>query len=161
MAEGAFHGTTTGLMKSSLVYWRAAGFDKRAKGQLIDTLKRLRLYCQAPDPRVKGSTDLDEAMKQFTIWPERELLKQIEGSVITLVSTERDKPQTPRWKAFKLLDARMPKLRLIDHINKLAGHAQRRLLDAGWPKLEEISCDKHAPGEKGRDTQNLLRDISD
>ena len=138
-------------------YWRAA-FGKRARERLTAALKKLSLYCRAPDLRAKEATDLDEAMKQFTWWPKSDFLKQIEDSVLTLASTERKNPSRRIWKAFEIVNKRMPKLHLVKEINALAKRAKERLTDAGWSKLEEISWD--ALGEKGKDVQSLLHDIA-
>ena len=64
-------------------------------------LERLRVYCQEPDQKAKGATDLTTAMKQFTHWPPNDLLKSIEDGVICLVKDERVKPPRPLWTAFR------------------------------------------------------------
>jgi len=60
-------------------YWRAA-FGKRAKERLIADLGRLTFYCQPADPKAKGATDLHEAMKQFTYWPDAHLLQGLRAT---------------------------------------------------------------------------------
>ena len=72
-------------------YWNVA-IGKHAKKRLAADLARLPFYCQPADPNAKGATDLHEAMKQFTYWPQEELLGQLEGNVLTLALTERKFP---------------------------------------------------------------------
>jgi RNA polymerase sigma factor (sigma-70 family) len=139
-------------------FWRSA-FGKPARKQLAAAVEKLSLYCHAPDLRAEGATDLDEVMKYRTWWPENDLLKQIENSVLTLASTERKNPSRRIWGAFELVDKRTPKLHLVKEINALAKRAQERLTDAGRSKLEEISG-KYMPGEKQKDIQSLRRDIA-
>src|SRR6266446_5469520 len=94
------------------MYLRSA-FGKRTKEELTRALKRLALFCQEPNPQAKGETELAKAMKkQFTFWPTSDLLQQLDFCVQRLASFERKKPPRPPWKAFRLVDKRMPSLRL-------------------------------------------------
>jgi RNA polymerase sigma-70 factor, ECF subfamily len=140
-------------MKAARVYLR--GPRKLAKRRLIDILERLALYCQAPDPQAKGSTDLHEAMKQFTWWPQNDLLKQLENSALTLAMTERKNPSRRIWKAFELVDTRMPTLHLLKHINELVERARERFTEANFSDLEALSWE----WREDKDARNLLRDI--
>src|SRR5262249_27669916 len=93
-------------------YWPPA-FGKPAKERLIADLGRLALYCQPADPKAKSATDVDEAMKQFTWWPQRELLEQIEDGVLTIALTQRKYPARRIWKNFELVNKRNRKLHLL------------------------------------------------
>src|SRR5947207_857437 len=83
---------------------------QRTKKELSSILELLALYCQEPDPQAKGATDLVKAIKQFTLWPTSDLLKSLEFNVTCLASLERKKPPLPLWRAFQLVDKRMPSL---------------------------------------------------
>src|SRR5262249_35885071 len=134
-------------------YWPPA-FGKPAKERLIADLGRLALYCQPADPNPKSATDVDEAMKQFTWWPQRELLEQIEDGVLTIALTQRKYPARRIWKNFELVNKRNRKLHLLDHVNDLVSRARERFTELGWSKLEELSW------EQGEDGKKLFHDIS-
>jgi RNA polymerase sigma factor (sigma-70 family) len=142
-------------MKGALrMYWRA-GFGNRARKQLTAAVEKLSLYCRAPDLQAKGATDLDEAMKQFTWWPQSDLLYQIKDSVLTLASTERKNPSRRIWRAFELVDTRMPKPQLLKHINELVERAIERFTEANFSDLEALVWERR----EGKEAQDLLRDI--
>src|SRR5262249_39229574 len=95
--------------------------SNRAEERLKDDLKRLALHCQPPDPRAKNATDLNEAMKQFTWWPNADLLERIEYGVLTIALTQRKYPERQLWKNFVLVNKRKKKLHLVERINELVG----------------------------------------
>jgi hypothetical protein len=130
-----------GVMRA---YYRAA-IGRRAKEQLTSTLERLVVYCQA------------KAMKQFTRWPTSDLLLPLENSVTQLVRVEREKPPRPLWKAFQLVDKRMPKLRLVLRVNNLAKRARDRLTESGESVLSKL---ERQAGARNADARSLLRDIA-
>jgi hypothetical protein len=127
---------------------------QRTKKELSSILERLALYCQEPNPQAKGATDLVKAIKQFTSWPTSDLLKSLEFNVTCLASFEREKPPLPFWRAFQLVDKRMPSLRLVLRVNNLVKRVKDRLTEAGRSALEELLW------EDGKDAQNLLQDIA-
>jgi hypothetical protein len=133
---------------------------KLAREQLEENLELLRIYCQDPDSLArelaKDHPDLPplpELMKGF-YWPPRELLKSLEESVVLLIATERTKKPSPRWKAFILLDKRMPSLRLVLRVNNLVNRAISRLKNAGESVLSKAARDTGSVA-----AQNLLRDL--
>jgi len=141
-------------MKGALrKYWLVA-FGKHAKKRVAADLASLAFYCQPADPKAKGATDLHQAMKQFTYWPQEELLGRLEDSVLTLALTERKFPDRRIWKNFQLIHRRMPRLRLVEHINEIVERAKERFTESGWSKLEELSWKEDEGARK------LLRDIS-
>jgi RNA polymerase sigma factor (sigma-70 family) len=139
------------MNKALLSYWRVVFGGRRARRRLSDALERLSLYCQAPEPQAKMATELHEAMKQWTWWPQNDLLKQIKDSVLILASTERKKPEWRPWKAFELVDRRNPGPRLIKRIGELVERARERFTESNFSDLEALSADK--------DALKLLRDI--
>jgi hypothetical protein len=88
-----------------------------------------------------------------TLWPSRELLQSLEESVVHLIATQRKKPPSPAWKAFELLDRRMPSLRLVLRVDNLAKHALERFEQIGESPLDNLAR------QNREDAQNLLRDI--
>jgi hypothetical protein len=137
-------------------YYRAA-IGKRAKEELTRTLAGLDKYCREPDPQAKGATDLAKAMKQFTFWPTSDLLLPLENSVMRLVRLERKKPLRPPWKAFQLIDKRMPSLRLVLRVNNLVKRARDRLTKSGESALSKLGRQARAGNLNAR---SLLRDIA-
>jgi RNA polymerase sigma factor (sigma-70 family) len=135
-------------------FWYAAQ-SNRAEKTLKDCLKSLSLYCRAPDPAAKNATDLHEAMKQFTWWPDASLLKRIENSVLAIALTERKYPWRRIWKNFALVNRRKTKLGLLKHVNELVKRARERFTDANFSDLEALSWE----GRKDENARNLLRDI--
>lgn len=141
-------------MKGALrKYWIVA-FGKHAKKRLAADLASLAFYCQPADAKAKGATDLHQAIKQFTYWPQEELLGQLEDSVLTVALTERKFPDRRIWKNFQLIHRRMPGLRLVEHINEIVERARERFTESGSSKLEELSW------KEDEGTRKLLRDIS-
>jgi len=134
---------------------------KRAREQLEHNLELLRIYCQDPDSLERelakdlpDSTPLPEMLKRYMYWPPRELLKSLEESVVLLIATERTKKPSPRWKAFILLDKRMPALRLVLRVNNLVKRAISRLKNAGESVLSKAARDTGSVA-----AQILLRDL--
>ena len=134
-------------------YWKLIA--KGAREWLTAELERVALYCQPPDPEARGATDLDRAMKQFTWWPDDEQLQRIEGAVLNLATAERKFPSRRTWKAFELVNRRMPGLRLVKHINDLVSRATERFMEANFSSLEALSWE----WREDKDARNLLRDI--
>jgi hypothetical protein len=131
------------------VYYRAAIVE-----HVRADLKRLALYCQEPDQKAKGATDLATAMKQFTHWPTIDLLKSIEFDVTRLAGFERKKPtRPPLWEPFQRVNRRISSLRLVWRVNNLVERAKSRLTDAGQSALEKLWQ------EQTKDAQGLLHDI--
>jgi hypothetical protein len=71
-----------------------------------------------------------------------------------LVAKERESPPTPVWKAFFLLNRRMPSLRLVVRVNNLIKRACDRLQEVGESGLERLARQQ----EQGN-AQRLLRDV--
>src|SRR5207248_3245687 len=118
---------------------------------------RFTLYCREPDPQAKGVTDLAKAMRQFTLWPTSDLLLPLENSVTRLVRVEREKPPRPPWRAFQLVDKRMPSLRLVRRVNNLAKRARDRLTESGESVLGKLERQARLGNA---DARSLLRDIA-
>jgi RNA polymerase sigma-70 factor, ECF subfamily len=132
---------------------RALG--NRTESRLRDDLQRLALYCQPPDPAAKNATDLDERMKQFTWWPQENLLARIEDGVLAIALTQRKYPERRLWKNFELVNRRKKKLQLVDQINDLVSRARERFTKANFSDLEALSSERR----ENTDARNLLRDI--
>jgi hypothetical protein len=145
----------TRWMKGPLRKYYHLAFGNRAEKRLITALEKLPLYCQAPDPKAESATDLHEAMKQWTWWPQEDSLGQIKDSVLTLARTERRNPERRPWEMFELVDRRKSKLRLVERVNDLVGHAKDRFIEANFSDLEALSWER----DKDKSAQNLLRDI--
>ena len=133
--------------------WRAY-YRKRTKDELTSILTRLGVHCQEPDPTAKGAADLLKAIKQFTFWPTKELLQQLDHCVMCLVTSGGRFELIGRWKAFQRLNKRMPSLRLVLSVDNLVKRALNRLKESGRSALAELSW------ENGKNAQNLLRDIA-
>jgi RNA polymerase sigma factor (sigma-70 family) len=146
-------------MNKALLSYRRAAFGKHPARRWFSAPKRLAVCCLAPDPQAKGATDLDEAMKQFTWWPENDLLKHIKDSVLTLASTQRKYPEKRPWKTFMLVDRRMPGLRLLKHINGVVERARERFTEAGFSDLETLEPD-WSKAERFSDLEALPRKSS-
>jgi RNA polymerase sigma factor (sigma-70 family) len=133
-------------------YWRAAVTSKPARKQFEKRLKtnlgNLSLYCQPPKPCAKGTTDLYEAMRQWTWWPDFFQLLRIEDDALTLALSERKFPSRRIWKAFELVNRRHRKPELLKHINDLVRRATERFRESGVPKLEGMSWDQERDEEK-------------
>jgi len=90
------------------------------------------------------------------VWPDRGLLRLLEDSVMHLIATERMKRPSPAWKAFQLLNKRMPSLRLVLRVNNLIKHARERLEETGQSALDKLE----RQAERGdENAQKLLSDI--
>jgi hypothetical protein len=92
---------------------------KLAKARLFLRLNRLARFCKAQDTPWPG-----------TIWPDQVFLRSLEAEVVFLIITERKKRPSPAWKAFQLLNKRMPSLQLVLRINNLVKRARDRLEEA-------------------------------
>jgi RNA polymerase sigma factor (sigma-70 family) len=129
--------------------------SNRMEERLRDDLARLTLYCQPPDPKARSATDLDEAMKEFTWWPNANLLERIEDGVLTIALTQRKFPERKIWKNFELVNKRKKKLHLLKQVNDLVERARERFIKANFSDLEALSWECR----EDKDAQNLLRDI--
>src|SRR5262249_13054403 len=114
----------------------------QTKKRLILILDMLASYCK---PRV--------TMWPGTVWPSREFLQSLENHVMLLIATQRKKPPSPVWKAFQLLNRRMPLLRLVLRVNNLVKRARDLLAEAGESALEKLVR------QDREDAQGLVRDI--
>jgi hypothetical protein len=119
---------------------------KLAKERLFLRLNRLARFCKAQDTPWPG-----------TIWPDQVFLLSLEDEVVFLITTERKKRPSPAWKAFQLLNTRMPSLQLVLRINNLVKRARDRLEEAAQRPLSKLE----QQAECGDDNaQKLLRDIA-
>lgn len=129
-----------------------------ARGRLERDLELLTIYCQDPDGIARQMAvkvcDMPELFKRYTFWPSRGLLQSLEENVELLIKPERDKPPSPAWKAFQLLDKRIPSLRLILRVNNLVKRAKERLKNTGESVLSKAARDTDSV-----EAQNLLRDL--
>jgi hypothetical protein len=66
-------------------------------------------------------------------WPTFYFLGSVTGNVVDYLkfTGERIKPPRPKWKAFKLLDKRLPSLQLAAQVDELAKRALHRLREDG------------------------------
>src|SRR6266853_5555711 len=62
-------------------------------------------------------------------WPTYYFLESVTGSIVDYLkfTRERVRPPRPKWKAFKLLDKRLPSFQLAAQVDELAERAQKRL----------------------------------
>lgn len=129
-------------------FWAGLVFGEPAKKRLIANLGNLSLYCQPPKSCPKGTTDLNEVMKQWTLWPGFPLLESIENSVLTLALSERKFASRRIWEAFVLVNRRTPSLHLLEHIKALVGRALDRFRESGRAKLEDVSWEQERDADK-------------
>ena len=94
-------------------------------------------------------------------WPSGDILKDVEERVIFLLDTERRKRPSPSWKAFELLDKRMPSLRLVLRVNNLFKRAYERLGEAGEAPMSKLSRQADAGDEGAEKLVNDLYKIKD
>jgi len=121
---------------------------KREQVALSDELARLSSYCN----------------KEDTHWPTSDDLGSILNRVEHILSFTRQRVMripllaaSPMWKAFQLLDKRMPKLHLIQRVNMLVKRARERLSEAKEASLTVLS---RQAGKGDQAARNLLRDIN-
>jgi hypothetical protein len=77
--------------------------------------------------------------------------------VMLLIATKRKKRPSPAWKAFQLLDRRMPKLLLVKRVDNLVKRARDRLEEAAQHPLSKLQQQAECGDEH---TRKLLRDIA-
>ena len=114
--------------------------NREAKEHLVLILGMLKNYCKP----------------QYTKWPFFEFLRLLEDSVMLLIATQRKKRPSPAWKAFRLLDRRMPSLRLVLRLNNLVKRARVRLVEAGESAVSKL---KRQASRGDKHARKLLRDI--
>lgn len=112
---------------------------REIRERVSSALKELSTYCRSSDTP--------------TSWPSGEFLRDIQNDVMFLVKEERKKEPYPRWKAFRLLDKRVPSLQLVRRIDGLATRARERLAEVGKSPLDQLA---QVPNESNR---KLLRDL--
>ena len=105
-----------------------AADPNETKQLVVDYLVRLSDCCQPP------------ANSKWTRirWPRGDDLRDLEERVIFLIARERRKRPSPSWKAFALLDKRMPSLRLVLRVNNLFKRAYERLAEAGEAPMSKL-----------------------
>jgi hypothetical protein len=74
-----------------------------------------------------------------------------------LIATERKKRPSPAWKAFQLLDRRMPKLLLVKRVDNLVKRAGNRLEEVAQHPLSKLQRQADCGDENA---QKLLDDIA-
>jgi hypothetical protein len=113
---------------------------RSAKARLLCCLDRLWGYCQpVPNQKAHDATNSEEPLwERHVPWPGREFLRDIEHNVLVLASHERSRQILPAWKAFKIVDKRMPTLRLVQRVDNLAKRARERLKAAGESDLSKM-----------------------
>jgi hypothetical protein len=119
---------------------------KQAKERLFLRLERLARYCKPSDTASPSA-----------IWPDQGFLRDLESEVVFLVATVRKNPPSPAWKAFRLLDRRMPKLLLVRRVDNLVKRARDRLEEAAQHPLSKLEQQAEGGDENA---QELLRDIA-
>ena len=118
---------------------------KLAKEQLFLRLEKLTRCCQPPG-------------KWRQTWcPDCVFLQSLENNVILLIETERKNRPSPAWKAFQLLDRRMPKLLLVKRVDNLMKRARDRLEEDAQHPLSKLERQAECGHENA---QKLLRDIA-
>jgi hypothetical protein len=111
-----------------------------AKARLLCYLDRLWGYCQPlPNQKAHDATNSEEPLwERHVRWPGREFLRDVERNVLVLALYERARQILPTWKAFKIVDKRMPTLRLVQRVDNLAKRATERLKEAGESELSKM-----------------------
>ncbi|HEU5247210.1 MAG TPA: hypothetical protein VFU09_08990 [Candidatus Udaeobacter sp.] len=66
----------------------------------------------------------------MTFWPSEAELQELDLAVMELEMLEREKPPTPFWKAYELVNRRLPGIGLISGVNALVNRASQRLKEA-------------------------------
>jgi hypothetical protein len=95
---------------------------RQSRNQLVKTLRDLRDCCLPPTPSREGD--------DRTLWPSETDLRELDLAVIDLVMFERERPPTPFWKAYQLVNNRLPGIGLISKLNALVNRASQRLKEA-------------------------------
>jgi hypothetical protein len=95
---------------------------KHARAKLSSHM--LTNYCR-PETLRNGRTHVG--------WPTFYFLGSVTGNVVDYLkfTGERVRPPRPKWKAFKLLDKRLPSLQLAAQVDELAKRASHRLREDG------------------------------
>jgi len=128
---------------------------RSAKARLLCHLDRLRGYCQPVENQKTNDEKAEEPLWQRHVrWPGREFLHDIERNTLVLAKHERARQIVPAWKAFKIVDKRVPGLRLVQQVDNLTKRAMDRLKDAGESELAKSAWDADDVA-----TQCLLRDL--
>jgi len=118
---------------------------RSAKARLLCELDRLRVYCQPVENQKAKDENAEEPWwERHVQWPGREFLWDIERNVLVLASYERARQIVPKWKAFKIVDKRVPALRLVQRVDNLARRAMERLKDVGESELAKMAWDPNS-----------------
>jgi len=113
-----------------------------AKARLLCQLDRVKGYCQPVQNEKAQDQNAEEPLwEQHVRWPGREFLHDIESNVLVLAKHERARQIVPAWKAFKIVDKRVPAFRLVQRVDNLAKRAVERLKDAGESELAKMARD--------------------
>jgi len=95
------------------------------------------------------------------LWPSREVLQSIEDAVMHLIATDRKKPPSQPWKAFRLLNRRMPSLRIVLRINNVVKHALEVLENVGESPVQKLAQQEREGDRKlWRELEQLRENLS-
>jgi hypothetical protein len=140
------------MKRTARTTWRAAR-RKRERERLSRSLEELKYFCAEPDePRTIGER------KYFAFWPSDSFIMSLQKSVMCLIASDRINRPWPIWKAFMLLDTRMPSLRLVLRVNNLVKRAAEKLAQAGGESVLSKAAREARAGVS--EAQNLLRNIA-
>ena len=130
---------------------------RSAKARLLCELDRLRVYCQPVENQKAKDENAEEPWwERHVQWPGREFLWDIERNVLVLASYERARQIVPKWKAFKIVDKRVPALRLVQRVGPSLSRSVGARQRAASPSL--VKRQREGPVEGGSlKTHALLR----
>jgi len=99
---------------------------------------------------------------KVTFWPLEDDLRKVTHAVIELAVIWRKKlitPVSPPWKAFQVVDARLPSMRLVSRVEALVKRADKVLKDAGGSGIERLRREADAGDREAIRLRNDLNDL--
>ena len=95
---------------------------RQSRKRLVEALQPLGNCCWPPT--------LSRERDNGIVWPSDTQLRELDLAVAELAMFEREKPPTRFWKAYELVSARSPGIRLVSSLNALVNRASQRMKEA-------------------------------
>jgi hypothetical protein len=118
---------------------------RQSRDRLVTTLRDLGDCCLPPTPFREGDDRI--------LWPSETELRELDLAVIELAMVEREKQPTRFWKAYEVVNNRLPGIGLIPKLNALVNRAGQRLKEAE-SDLERL---RRKASESTPDAKRLLK----
>jgi hypothetical protein len=94
--------------------------------------RRVDQMCLLPEATPRGET----------VWPDGEMLGELNSTVSTLATMERKKPPASRWRAYKCVSKRWQRYHLLSRVEKLIWRARARLQEESeMPSKNAYRCE--------------------